>query len=104
MPEHGPPRARVNDTNYHAETNILASITDYVRPTPGPAPPGSEGFVVIFADNPVCNICNGYIRVWNETYPSIPVVTIDPEKADLYQNHDRSRLPERGFDDEFTCS
>jgi len=73
---HGP---ALGSTNYHAETNVLASITEFVRPRQGWPPSGSSGFVIIMSDRQLCNLCAGYIKRWTGRYPGIPVYTIDPK-------------------------
>jgi hypothetical protein len=73
---HGP---ALGSTNYHAETNVLASITEFVKPRPGWPPVGSSGFVIIMSDRQLCNLCAGYIKRWTDRYPGIPVYTVDPQ-------------------------
>ena len=70
-----------NSSNFHAETNVLETVSEVVRPRPGLPPIGSLGYLVIAADRPVCNLCKGKIRQWSAQYPGIVVITVDPERV-----------------------
>lgn len=68
-PQYGPPK----DRNPHAETSIVASIADLVRPDKE-----SKGFVIIFTDNNLRAFCQGYLKDWTAEFEQIPIYVADP--------------------------